>query len=131
MTATYPAAGPNILQIQVRRTAGGAVTASTSIPAANMGWGNNITAAANDRAFFIGRYPCRSTTAAVTTFYRIAITGSGRISGMAPAGRPVQGCSPTSRSRRTDRRWPTPRCLATAAAGNPESQRRVPSTSWI
>jgi hypothetical protein len=91
MTATYPAAGPNILQIQVRRTDGGAVTASTSIPAANMGWGNNITAAANDRAFFIGRYPCRSTTAAATTFYRIAITGSGRISGIAPAGRPVQG----------------------------------------
>ena len=91
MTATYPAAGPNVLQIQVRRTDGGAVTASTSIPAANMGWGNNITAAANDRAFFIGHYPCRGTTAAVTTFYRIAITGSGRISGIAPAARPVQG----------------------------------------
>jgi hypothetical protein len=91
MTATYPAAGPNVLHIQVRRTAGGVVTGSASIPAANMGWGNNITAAANDRAFFIGHYPCRSTTAAVTTFYRIAITGSGRISGIAPAGRPVQG----------------------------------------
>ena len=91
MTVSYPEAGPNVLQIQVRRTDGGAVTASTSIPAANMGWGNNITAAANDRAFFIGHYPCRSTTAAVTTFYRIAITGSGRISGIAPAARPVQG----------------------------------------
>jgi hypothetical protein len=91
MTATYPAAGPNVLHIQVRRTAGGVVTGSASIPAANMGWGNNITAAANDRAFFIGRYPCSSTTAAVTTFYRIAITGSGRIIGIAAAGRPVQG----------------------------------------
>lgn len=91
MTATYPASGPNVLQLQVRRTAGGAVTASTSIPAANMGWGGNITAAASDRAFFIGYYPCRSTAVAVTTFYRITITGSGRISGIAAAGRPVQG----------------------------------------
>jgi hypothetical protein len=91
MTATYPASGPNVLRLQVRRTAGGAVTASTSIPAANMGWGNNITAAASDRAFFIGYYPCRSTAAAVTTFYRITVTGSGRISGIAAVGRPVQG----------------------------------------
>ncbi len=91
MTATYPPTGPNVLQLQVRRTAGGAVTASTTIPAANMGWGNNITAAASDRAFFIGHYPCRSTAAALTTFYRITITGSGRISGIAPAGRAVQG----------------------------------------
>ena len=92
MTATYPATGPNVLQFQVRRTAGGAVTASTSIPAANMGWGNNITAAAGDRAFFIGHYPCRrSTAAAVTTFYRITITGSGQIRGIAAVGRPVQG----------------------------------------
>ena len=91
MTATYPASGPNVLQLQVRRTAGGAVTASTSIPAANMGWGGNITAAASGRAFFIGYYPCRSTEVAVTTFYRITITGSGRISGIAAAGRPVQG----------------------------------------
>ncbi|HEY3734347.1 MAG TPA: hypothetical protein VGL63_10565 [Streptosporangiaceae bacterium] len=91
MTAAYPASGPNVLRLQVRRTAGGAVTASTSIPAANMGWGNNITAAAGDRAFFIGYYPCRSTAVAVTTFYRITITGSGRISGIAATGRPVQG----------------------------------------
>jgi hypothetical protein len=91
MTATYPAAGPNVLQLQVRRTAGGAITASTSIPGANLGWGNNITAAASDRAFFIGYYLCRSTAVAVTTFHRITITGSGRISGIATVGRPVQG----------------------------------------
>ena len=90
MTATYPVSGPNVLQLQVRRTAGGAVTASTSIQAANMGWGNNISAAPSDRAFFIGRYPCSSTAVAVTTFYRITITGSGRISGIAAVGR-VQG----------------------------------------
>jgi hypothetical protein len=56
-----------------------------------MGWGNNITAAASDRAFFIGYYPCRSTAAAVTTFYRITVTGSGRIGGIAAVGRPVPG----------------------------------------
>jgi hypothetical protein len=90
MTATYPANGPNVLQIQVRRTAGGAVTASTTISAANMGWGNTITAAASDRAFFIGYYPCRGAGVAVTTFYRITITGSGRISGTTAVGH-VQG----------------------------------------
>jgi hypothetical protein len=90
MTAMYPSKGPNVLQIQVRRTAGGAVTASTTIPAANMGWGNTITAAASDRAFFIGHYPCRSTEVAVTTFYRITITDSGRISGISAVGH-VQG----------------------------------------
>jgi hypothetical protein len=89
MTATYAASGPNVLQLQVRRTAGGAVTASTSLPAANMGWDGHLTAA-GDRAFFIARYPCSSTAAAITTFYRITITGSGRISGIAAVGR-VQG----------------------------------------
>ena len=90
MTATYPATGPNVLQIQVRRSAGGAVTASTTISAANMGWGNTITAAASDRAFFIGYYPCRRGEVAVTTFYRITITGSGLISGTTAVGH-VQG----------------------------------------
>ena len=89
MTATYSLSGPNVLQLQVRRTSSGAVTASTSLPAANMGWDGHLTAAASDRAFFIARYPC-STAVAVTTFYRITITGSGRISGIAAAGR-VQG----------------------------------------
>ena len=90
MTAAYAASGPNVLQLQVRRTAGGAVTASTSLPAANVGWGGYLTAAASDRAFFIARYPCSSTAVAVTTFYRITITGSGRISVIAAVGR-VQG----------------------------------------
>jgi hypothetical protein len=91
MTATTPSAGPNVLQLQVRRTAGGAVTSSRSIPAANLDWGNNIAAAAGDRAFFIGYYPCRRTGVAVTTFYRITITGSGQIRGITAVGRPVQG----------------------------------------
>ncbi len=91
MTATYPASGPNVLQLQVRRTAGGAVTASASVPAASMGWGGYLTAAASDRAFFIARYPCTTTAVPLTTFYRITITGSGHISGIAPAGRPVHG----------------------------------------
>jgi hypothetical protein len=78
------------LQLQVRRTADGAVTATTTIPAATA-WGNNITAAASDRAFFFGYYPypC-STSVAITTFYRVTITGSGRISGIAAVGH-VQG----------------------------------------
>ena len=90
MTATYSASGPNVLRLQVRRTVGGAVTASTSIPAGNMGWGGYLTAAASDRAFFIARYPCSGTAVVVTTFYRITITGSGRISAIA-AVRRVQG----------------------------------------
>jgi hypothetical protein len=92
LTATYPASGPNVLQFQVRRTDGGAVTGSTSIPGGNMGWAGQLSVAAGDRAFYIGEYPCtRSTATPRTTFYRITITGSGRISGMAPAGRPVAG----------------------------------------
>lgn len=91
MTAAYSASGPNVLRLQVRRTAGGAVTASTSIPAASLGWGGYLAAAANDRAFFLARYPCSGTATPVTTFYRITITGSGAISAIAPAGRPVQG----------------------------------------
>jgi hypothetical protein len=89
MTATYSLSGPNVLRLQVRRTADGAVTASTSIPATHMGWDGHLTAAASDRAFYIARYPylCPSTTAvAVTTFYRITITGSGRISAIAAVG---------------------------------------------
>jgi hypothetical protein len=90
LTATYPASGPNVLQFQVRRTDGGAVTASTSIPG-NVSWGGYLSVAAGDRAFYIGEYQCIRTAIPRTTFYRITITGSGRISGMAPAGPPVEG----------------------------------------
>lgn len=90
MTAAYAASGPNVIRLQVRRTAGGAVTASTSLPTANVGWGGYLTAAASGRAFFIARYPCSTTVVAVTTFYRITVTGSGRISGVTAAGH-VQG----------------------------------------
>jgi hypothetical protein len=91
LTATYPPTGPNVLRFQVRRTNGGAVTASTSISAANLGWGGYLTATAGDRAFYIAEYPCKGTAVPHTTFYRITITGSGRISGIAPAGRPIRG----------------------------------------
>jgi len=91
LTATYSLTGPNVLQFQVRRTDGGAVTASRSISAANVGWGGYLTAAAGDRAFFIAEYPCTGTAVPRTTFYRITITGSGRISGIAPAARSIRG----------------------------------------
>ena len=91
LTAQYPASGPNVLQFQVRRTDGGAVTASTSIPGGSTGWGGYLSVAAGDRAFYVGEYPCIQTAIPRTTFYRITITGSGRISSMAPAGRPVEG----------------------------------------
>jgi hypothetical protein len=91
MTATYPATGPNVLQFQVRRTDGGAVTASRSISASGLGWGGHLTAAADDRAFYFARYPCTTSAVPLTTFYRITITSSGQISGFAPVGTPVEG----------------------------------------
>ena len=39
LTVTYPASGQNVLQFQVRRTSGGAVTGSRTISAANVGLG--------------------------------------------------------------------------------------------
>ena len=92
LTATYPSSGPNVLVLQVRRTDGGAVTSAKTISGANVGWGGYLTAAAGDRAFYFGKYPCtRSTGIPDTTFYRITITNAGRISGFGPAGRPVKG----------------------------------------
>jgi hypothetical protein len=92
LTATYPATGPNVLQFQVRRTNGGAVTASRTISGANLGWGGYLTAAAGDRAFYIAEYPCTGSTGVpLTTFHRITITSSGRISSMAAVGRPIRG----------------------------------------
>ena len=57
LTVTYPASGQNALQFQVRRTNGGAATGSRTIPAANVGWGGYLTAAAGDRAFYFARVP--------------------------------------------------------------------------
>ena len=91
LTATYPAHGPNVLQFQVRRTNGGAVTSSSTISAANVGWGGYLTAAAGDRAFYFAKYPCISTGIPDTTFYRITITNSGQISAFAPVGQPIKG----------------------------------------
>lgn len=91
LTATYPASDPGVLQIQVRRTDGGAVTASAPAPGGNTAWGGYLSVAAGDRAFYMGAYPCTRTAIPLTTFYRISITGSGRISSMAPVGRPVKG----------------------------------------
>jgi hypothetical protein len=81
MTESYALTGPNDLHFQVRRTAGGAVADSMSISAVNNGWGGYLTAAASDRAFYVAHYPYCTTAATVTTFSRITITGSGRISG--------------------------------------------------
>lgn len=91
LTVMYPATGPNVLRFQVRRTDGGAVTSSRTISGANVGWGGYISAAAGDRAFYFAKYPCISTGIPDTTFYRITITNSGRISGFAPVGRPIKG----------------------------------------
>jgi hypothetical protein len=91
MTASYTPRGPNDLYFQVRRTSSGAVTDSMSISAANMGWGGYLTAAASDRAFYFAHYPYCTKAATDTTFDRITITGSGRISGFAAVGRPVHG----------------------------------------
>jgi hypothetical protein len=91
MTASYATTGPNDLYFQVRRTAGGAVTGSMSISAANLGWGGYLTAAAGDRAFYFAHYPYCTKAATVTTFSRITITGSGRISGFTAVGRAVPG----------------------------------------
>jgi hypothetical protein len=77
------------LVLQVRRTANGAVTASASVPGTipELGY---LTADASDRAFFIATFPC-TTAPQVSTFYRIMITGSGQISGIALVGAPVRG----------------------------------------
>jgi hypothetical protein len=91
LTVTYPASGQNVLQFQVRRTDGGAVTSTKTIPAANVGWGGYLASAAGDRTFYFSHYVCSTTVAPDTTFDRITITSSGRISGFAPAGPPVKG----------------------------------------
>jgi hypothetical protein len=91
MTASYASTGPNDLYFQVRRTAGGAVTDSMSISAAHLGWGGYLTAAAGDRDFYFAHYPYCTKAATVTTFSRITITSSGRISSFTAVGRPVPG----------------------------------------
>ncbi len=91
LTVTYPASGQNVLQFQVRRTTGGAVTSSKTIPAGGVGWGGYLASAAGDRTFYFARYPCTTNAVPHTTFDRITITNSGRISGFAPAGPSVQG----------------------------------------
>jgi hypothetical protein len=90
MTASYSVSGPDDLRFQVRRSSDGAVTGSMTISAVNLGWGGEITTGASDRTFYFGHYPCLTTGVAVTTFSRITITGSGRITGMT-AGPRFQG----------------------------------------
>jgi hypothetical protein len=91
LTVTYPASGQNVLQFQVRRTAGGAVTGSRTIPAGGVGWGGYLAAGAGDRTFYFARYACTTHAVPNTTFDRISITNSGQISGFAPAGPSVRG----------------------------------------
>jgi hypothetical protein len=80
-----------VLQFQVRRINDGAVTATATIPGANLGWGGYLTAAAGSRAFYVAEYPCKGTGVPSTTFNRITITSAGRISSRAPVGQPVRG----------------------------------------
>lgn len=92
LTVTYPASGQNVLQFQVRRTDGGAVTSSKTIPAANVGWGGYLSSSAGDRTFYFAHYLCINSTAIPqTTFDRISVTSSGQISGFAAADRAVPG----------------------------------------
>jgi hypothetical protein len=91
LTVTYPASGQNVLQFQVRRTDGGAVTGARTIPAADVGWGGYLAASAGDRTFYFARYPCTTSADPHTTFDRISVTGSGQISGITAAGPEVAG----------------------------------------
>jgi hypothetical protein len=79
--------------VQVRRTADGAVTGSQALPGHNDHWSDYLTADASDRAFYIASSPSCSWPSLKATsqarFYRIAITGAGRISGIYPVGSPV------------------------------------------
>jgi hypothetical protein len=79
--------------IEVHRTADGTVTGSESLPGHDDNWSDELTADASDRAFYIASAPvCARRTMKATTqarFYRITISGSGQISGIAPVGAPV------------------------------------------
>lgn len=100
--------------LEVRRTADGALTASMASPV-NMLQGGYLTAAASDRVFFVGGATKCSTAPTVSRFYRITITGSGRISGMTTVGSPLRGMvddmtvSPDG-SRMAYTLAPSPRC---------------------
>jgi len=91
LTVTYPASGQNVLQFQVRRTTGGAVTGSKTIPAGGVGWGGYLAASAGDRTFYFAQYACTTHAVPNTTFDRITITNSGQIAGFTPAGPSVRG----------------------------------------
>lgn len=80
--------------VQVRRTADGTMTGSQALPGHDNHWSDDLTAQASDRAFYIASspgcaWPSRKATSQAR-FYRITITGSGRISGIHPAGSPVR-----------------------------------------
>ena len=75
-------------ELQVRRTADGAVTGSIRAPALT---GGTISADASDRAFFVAGRPSCTAGPTITRFYRISVTDSGRISGYATVGAPVTG----------------------------------------
>jgi hypothetical protein len=79
--------------VEVRRTADGTVTGSEALPGHNGHWSDDLTAEASGRAFYIASSPaCAWPSLKATSqarFYRITITGSGRISGIHPVGSPV------------------------------------------
>jgi hypothetical protein len=100
--------------LEVRRTADGALTASMASPV-NMLQGGYLTAAASDRVFFVGGATKCGTAPTVSRFYRITITGSGRISDVTKVGSPLRGMvddmavSPDG-SRMAYTLAPSPRC---------------------
>jgi hypothetical protein len=77
--------------LDVHRTADGAVTATTRLPGGDITQDAYLTAGASDRAFYVADFPGCTTAITVSRFYRIAITGAGRISGVSTVGSPVQG----------------------------------------
>ena len=74
--------------LEVRRTTDGAVTGWMPAPGRLTGPPGGD---ASDRAFYIATIPDCTTAIAVSSFYRIAITNSGRISGVAAVGAAVKG----------------------------------------
>ena len=115
LTATHPFA-QNVVQFQVRRTNGGAVTDERTIPTANVGWGGYLAAARRPHLLL------RS----VHVHHRCALTHHVRPDRdhqrradhelRARPARRFRAWSSPSPSRRPDRRWPITRCPATAQA---------------
>jgi hypothetical protein len=76
--------------LAVRRTDGGAITATLHTPG-TMLQGGYLAADASGRAFYVAGGTQCSTAPTVSRFYRITITDSGKVSGVAKVGSLFQG----------------------------------------